>query len=166
MVVFITVFANFAGSYYLEKGILGPRTILGIGAVVGIGGCFLSSLTTNWTIFRIFFPLTYGFAVGFTYMVHLYLAWKFFPGKEGILSGIVNAAFGGGGFLFTYLSSVIVNPTDEEPRELPEKPFTEEIAGRLPSMLREFCLIWTILFVISFFTTLTPKLENSSKVNS
>ena len=75
MVVFITVFANFAGSYLLEKGILGPRTILTIGGVAGIGGTFLSSLTTNWTLFRIIFPLTYGFAVGFTYMVHLYLAW-------------------------------------------------------------------------------------------
>jgi fucose permease len=75
MLVFITIFSNFAGSNLLKKKILAPRTIIGIGGVVGIGGCFVASLTTNWTIFRILFPLSYGFAVGFTYMVHLYLAW-------------------------------------------------------------------------------------------
>jgi hypothetical protein len=75
MVVFVTIFANFTGSNLLKKRILSPRAIIFIGGTVGIGGCYISSLTTSWTLFRIIFPLSYGFAVGFTYMVHLYLVW-------------------------------------------------------------------------------------------
>lgn len=45
MVVFITIFANFAGSNLLKKKILSPRTIIAIGGIVGIGGCYVASMT-------------------------------------------------------------------------------------------------------------------------
>lgn len=80
MLVFVTIFSNFTGSNLLKKRVLSPRAIIAIGGTIGIGGCYLSSLTTNFTIFRIVFPLTFGFMVGFTYMVHLYLAWQYIPG--------------------------------------------------------------------------------------
>lgn len=48
-------------------------------------------------------------------MVHLYLAWQYIPGYEGLLSGIVNAGFGAGGFIFTYLSTMIINPDSTNP---------------------------------------------------
>jgi len=74
--------------------------------------------------------------VGFTYMVHLYLAWQYIPGQEGILSGIVNAGFGAGGFIFTFLSTQLLNPDSINPTYVEgSKPFPSEIAGRLPKML-------------------------------
>jgi len=136
MLVFVTIFSNFTGSNLLKKRVLSPRAIIIIGGTVGIGGCYLSSLTTNFTIFRILFPLTFGFMVGFTYMVHLYLAWQYNPGQEGILSGIVNAGFGAGGFIFTFLSTQLLNPDSINPTYVEgSKPFPSEIAGRLPKML-------------------------------
>lgn len=81
-----------------------------IAGITGIGGAYLSSFVESWTIFRILFPVSYGIAVGLAYMVHLFLAWKYIPGREGILTGVIFAGFGSGGSLFNYLSSVLVNP--------------------------------------------------------
>lgn len=153
VLVFITIFSNFAGSNLLKKRILSPRVIIIIGGIVGIGGSFLSSFTKSWTVFRIVFPLSFGFAVGFTYMVHLYLAWRYIPGYEGLLSGIVNAGFGAGGFIFTYLSTYVINPDAVNPSSDDNlKPFPPEIADNLPIMLRKFCMVWTVIWVIAIIT--------------
>lgn len=64
----------------------------------------------NWLLFSLLFPFTYGFLVGFTYMTHLYVSWQYIPGYEGLLTGIINAGFGLGGFIFTNLSTNIMNP--------------------------------------------------------
>ena len=111
-----------------------------IGGTVGIGGCYLSSLTKSWTIFRYLFPMTYGIMIGFTFMVHLYLSWKYIPGYEGIMTGIINTGFAVGGCIFTYTSSMILNPDSVNPIKQTvdnpnAKPFGPEIANRVPGML-------------------------------
>lgn len=136
----------------VKRKLLHPRLIVLIAGIVGIGGCYVSTFLSSWTLFRIMFPVSYGIAVGLAYMVHLYLAWKYIPGKEGILTGIVNAGFGGGGCLFNYLSSILVNPNSVNPLPCPnpdDKPFTWDIAKNVPIMLRTLCYIWTGLFVVS-----------------
>ena len=75
LVVFTSIFSNFAGSNLLKRRVLTPRAIILIGGIVGIGGIYLASVSSSWSVFRILFPFSYGFSVGFTYMVHLYLAW-------------------------------------------------------------------------------------------
>jgi len=44
------------------------------------------------------------------YSTILYKAWLFFPGSEGLITGIIIAGFGIGGFIFTELSTHYVNP--------------------------------------------------------
>ena len=113
----------------------------------------ISSLTTSWTLFRIIFPVTYGFMVGFTYMVHLYLTWRYIPGQEGFLTGIVNAGFGCGGFVFTYLSNVLINPDGVEPSKDPsQKPFPRSVANNLPKMLQTLLIVWTSIWVFALLT--------------
>lgn len=139
----------------MKRRLIHPRLLVLIAGVVGIGGCFASTFVKSWTLFRILFPVTYGIAVGLAYMVHLYMSWKYIPGKEGILTGIVNGGFGCGGCLFNYLSSVLVNPDEVDPTPCPnpeDKPFPESIANNVPTMLRTLCYIWTCLFAISLLT--------------
>ena len=121
----------------LKRGILGPRLIIAIGGIVGIGGCYLSSTITNWTIFRYIFPATYGFMVGFTYMTHLYLAWKCIPVYEGIMTGIVNSGFACGGCIFNFISAFMLNPDGIDPKKGKGNldPFPSEIADNLPTTL-------------------------------
>lgn len=122
-----------------------------------MGGCFLCTFTTNWTLFRFVFPATYGIAVGFTFMVHLFLSWKYIPGYEGFMTGVINTGFACGGAFFNYLSTALVNPDNVDaikptPDNPEVKPFGREVADNVPTMLRTLCYIWFGLFVVSFLT--------------
>lgn len=154
-ILFVSIFSNFTGSQLVKRKLINPKLLVLIAGTIGIGGTFAASYTNSWTVFRIVFPVTYGIAVGLAYMVHLYLAWKYIPGKEGILTGIIFAGFGMGGSLFNYLSSILVNPETRNPVEIinPEdKPFPMEIAKNVPTMLRTLSLIWVCLMVGSLLT--------------
>lgn len=86
-------------------------------------------------------------------MVHLYLSWKYIPGREGILAGIINIGVGLGGVTFTALSNVLANPnTVDSNKDINEKPFSPSVAQNVPFMLRTLLFIFAGLFVIAFFT--------------
>ena len=155
-IVIASIVSNFMGSQFVKRKMIHPRILLLMTGVIGIGGCYVSSFIKSWSLFRIVFPVTYGIAVGLAYMVHLYLCWKYIPGKEGFLTGIVNAGFGCGGCLFNYLSGVMINPNNVNPAPildpLVDKPFPPEIANNVPPTLRTLCLIWLVLFIVSLLT--------------
>jgi len=62
--------------------------------------------------FMVVFCVANGAGQGLMYSTILYKAWQFFPGKEGVVTGLIIAGFGIGGFLWTHLSTVWVNPDD------------------------------------------------------
>lgn len=86
-----------------------------IGVIVGCCGCYLSSLITNFVLFKWFFMITFGFATGFTSMLGVYVAWQYFPGHEGLVSGIIMGGFGIGGFMFTLIGVEMINPHHLKP---------------------------------------------------
>ena len=93
-------------------------------------------MTESWTLFMILFPFSYGFMVGFAFMLHLYISWRYIPGKEGLLTGIINAGFGAGGAIFTALSTAIINPDQMNVNpDKNQKPFPPEVANNLPKCL-------------------------------
>ena len=74
------------------------------------------------------------------YSLVLYHAWLFFPGKEGIVSGIIIGGFGIGGFIFIPLSSNLINPDGVESKKVDPakgifKPYPIEIGNNLPHAL-------------------------------
>ena len=89
---------------FLAKNKFDPRLQILIGGVLGIGGCFLSSLTDNFWIFLILFAIPFGIANGLTYAVAMNVAWSYFPNREGMVSGIISACFSLGAFIFGLLS--------------------------------------------------------------
>jgi MFS family permease len=89
-------------------------------------------------------------------MIHLYLSWKYIPGREGILTGIINIGVGAGGTLFTFLGGYLANPDSIDAKIKTNdvtnfKPFPE-IAYRVPDMLRILLAIYAGLFVMALFT--------------
>jgi OFA family oxalate/formate antiporter-like MFS transporter len=59
--------------------------------------------------------MSLGIGTGLVYSAVLFQAWLYFPGREGIISGIIIAGFGIGGFFFTWLSTELVNPEQLDP---------------------------------------------------
>jgi hypothetical protein len=72
------------------------------------------------------------------YSLVLYHSWLFFPGKEGIISGIIIGGFGIGGLIFIKLSSDLINP-DGKGAVIDDKhilkPYPDSIAKNLPEAL-------------------------------
>ena len=71
-------------------------------------------MQTRFYAFALYFVISFGISTGLVYSVVLYHAWLFFPGKEGLVTGIVIAGFGLGGAVFITLSSELINPGKAE----------------------------------------------------
>lgn len=88
----------------------GPRLIVIIGGVILALGFFLASFVTAsapWLLW-----LTYGVmggvGMGFTYSTTIACAQKWFPDKRGLITGIIVAALGFGGVVFTPIIEALV----------------------------------------------------------
>ncbi|CAI2367819.1 unnamed protein product [Moneuplotes crassus] len=151
-----------------------------IGGVIGIGGVFLSSYVTNLYAFIFLYPVLFGIAIGFSYMVPVVCGWEYFPQWKGAVSGVIVAGFGFGSFIFGFVSIAIANP-DGEQADLkveggnifsPESP----VSSNAPRMLRINCIIWSLLLLTSLFmikknkkgnfSTQTPNLNNNKSISN
>ena len=137
----ISAFSNFAGVQVAKNRWLHPRVQLVLGVLVGCTALYSASFIQSYLLFKLVFLCIYASGVGFVYTSSLYYPWKFFPGKEGVVTGVVIAGFGIGGFMFTELSSFWINPNGVEPRQVSDtdsldKLYPHDVADNLPRMLR------------------------------
>ena len=90
------------------------------------------------------------------YSLVLYHAWLFFPGKEGIVSGIIIGGFGIGGFIFIPLSSSLINPhgiASSDKGDHNNKPYPIDIANNLPLALNKISIVWILIFIVAAILT-------------
>jgi MFS family permease len=86
-----------------------------------MGGCAmilavsLSSLVKSFELFLVLYAGLYGMGYGIVYIIHMKLAWTFFPERKGMMSGIILMFYSIGAFLFIQLTSMIANPNNEKP---------------------------------------------------
>lgn len=85
--------------------------------IIMISGTFLISFcmffcafTTNVTAFIIVFGVSVGLNVGFTNMVPVWYAWKYFPNRKGLVTGICQGCFFLGTCYYSLLYTYLVNP--------------------------------------------------------
>jgi len=55
----------------------------------------------------------FGCGIGLGYFPLLNNAWKYFPQKKGLLSGIILCCFGMGSFFWTFIADWLINPNNE-----------------------------------------------------
>lgn len=113
----------------------------------------------NHYAFIALFSISYGIATGLTYSVPLHIAWMYFPKKEGLISGLIIAGYGLGGFIFGLVSTHYINPDDinpkvevadkESPDDYDTSPFSPEVAEDVPRMIRRLSLYWLFILIIS-----------------
>ena len=81
------------------------------------------------------------------YLIPFVCVWKYFPENKGLATGIISGAYGMGNLIFSYLSTSLVNPNDATATiyitdDL--RYFEEDVAEKVPQMLRKLCSIWII----------------------
>ena len=94
-----------------------------------------------------------GVGCGMSYLVPLICAWEWFPERKGMMTGLIVGGYGFASFIFAFLSTKLVNPNDMKPDiyDATNKVtyFGDEVADRVPYMIRTLASIWTIFVVIA-----------------
>ena len=140
------------GPFLLKR--LGPTYWLCVGSSISLIGTFIASFMTNFYLYCIFYSAWFGIGVGCCYLVPVTCAWQYFPNYKGLVTGIIVGGFGFGSFIFSFLSTAIINPNNEKPdlRIDGGRIFTQQhIIDKTPYMLRFLVLVWTIIVFISLF---------------
>ena len=89
-------------------------------------------------------------------MLPLIVGWEWFPDNKGVVSGVTLGGYGFGSFIFTQISTYLVNPNNAAPIKNPDSDidyYDPEVANKVPSMLRTLVYIWSGLVLISLILT-------------
>ena len=149
------VFANWlgyqAGVYLLQTLRLHAKLIIFIGACMSLGGIYLSSFTTNLETYLALYCILNGIGSGINYFVVLILIWEWFPDIKGFMTGIATAGFGFGSFIFTFVSTKLVNPHGANPTHVDNgvNYFEKEVSDRVPFMSQTLVYIWTCMVIVA-----------------
>ena len=111
----------------------------------------------NPNLFIYCYSFSFGFGKGLMYSTALNSALSHLLGKKGTVSGFVICGFGFGGFFFGMISKHLCNPDDLRPSLVethlgPERMFGEQVAVRVPGMIRKLCMIWICLWLVGVLT--------------
>jgi hypothetical protein len=96
------------------------------------------------------YSVGFGIAKGFIYPSSLHAGWSHLPGRKGFVSGVILAGIGIGSFVFGFLTTYLVNPDNEQAKQVEvtegtyENYFSPEVNSRVPFMFRVLCMFWTV----------------------
>lgn len=119
------------GVYLLNKLRWNVRFVLIIGASLSLAGIFAASFMTNFWAFVFLYGVFSGLGCGMNYLVPMVCCWEHFPHRKGLMSGIMMGSYGLGSFMWTKLSTWIVNPNNDKPYDVGIKDlkyFHEDVA--------------------------------------
>jgi MFS family permease len=141
------------GAFLMNNKRIHPKLIVGFGGAFALCGVFFSSFTKSLGPYLTLYTGMNGIGCGMCYMVPLICAWEFFPEKKGLMTGIITGAYGFGSFIFSLISTKLVNPDKENPTINGGNItyFAPDVADRVPFMIRTLAYIWTSFVVISVF---------------
>ena len=102
-----------------------------------------------------------GIGTGITYMIPLVCAYKYFPNKKGLMTGIIVGSYGLGSSIFNIIATLIVNPHNMS-STIPApngdknlKFFPIEVASRVPMMSHTLCAVrFGLIFASASLTSL------------
>ena len=132
---------------------------------------YLSSMATNFYVFLMLFSFLPGVCCGLIYMIPIYCAWEYFPGREGTVSGIINCAFGFSAMFFSTFCYWIINPNNAKPMEEIEhlgvkvRYFDSEIYEMVPSALQQVAMVQLALFILGIFL-IRPKSQRKPLIEA
>ncbi len=103
----LTVGSVFGGKLAAKHG---TRKVVIIGGIILASGFFLASTATaeNPWILWLTYGAMGGIGMGFTYSTTIACAQKWFPQKKGLITGIIVAALGMGGVVFTPMIETLI----------------------------------------------------------
>ena len=141
------------GSYLLMKRRWHPKVILVLGSVVSLSGVYLSSYTEGVGAYLACYCLLNGLGCGTCYMIPLVCGWEWFPNRKGLVTGCTLGGYGFGNFIFSLISTKLVNPdgldpTINDPNNKNITFYDTDVSDRVPYMIKTLVYIWIGLVLV------------------
>ena len=115
VLVFAIWFGYQLGAFLFQTLRWNVKIVILLGASCALSGVYMSSYTTNLPAFLCFYCIMNGLGCGCCYFVPLVCGWEYFPEKKGIVSGVILAGYGFSTFIFSLVSTALVNPNGDNP---------------------------------------------------
>ena len=137
------------GSFLIKRFRL--RVLMTAGSIVMLSSVFMASCVKTWWPFVIFYAVLYPMGVGMVYWPAIICSWEWFPERKGLISGLIVGAYGLGAFIFSFVSTAVVNPNNQSPAVpmdgsgTTDKLFSKEVSDRVPTMFRVCLICWAAL---------------------
>ena len=148
------------GSYLLNIKRINPKLIIFMGGTISLTGIFLSTFTHSLGMFVFFYGVFSGIGVGMMYMIPLVCGWEHFPERKGLITGIIIGAYGLGNFIFSQISTRIINTDNANATIFINEDlsyFEWDVASRVPYCLRIMCIIWAVQIAVGIILISRPK---------
>ena len=104
-----------------------------------------------------------GTAMGISLSPVLKNAWLYFPGKSGLISGLILFGFGVSAFFFSSLADFIINPNFAKANS--QGYFEKEVSDNVKRYLKIYSIIADTLAISSFFLIISYKKKEIQKEN-
>ena len=102
-----------------------------------------------------------GLGCGMNYFLPLICGWEWFPNNKGFVTGCTLFGYGFGSFIFSQVSTKLVNPHNSSPIKNSDSNidyYGPEVAERVPMMIRTLVYIWAgIVFISSLLISRKPR---------
>lgn len=107
---------------------------------------FMSSFSNSFWLFVLIYGIGFGLTSGLIYLIPLYNAYKYFPQKKGMLTGIIMGGYGLGTFISSLIFLKMVNPSNDKIGA--DGDFTKEVADNFPIGLQTISYYFAILLFV------------------
>ena len=127
------------GSYFVQRNV-NPKLMIILGESVALA-CFTMAIFMNefWA-FTLFYVLGFG-CQNFVYMVPVHHGWLWFPGRPGLVSGIIIGGFGFGSFMTNIVATKVINPKNEELND-DTGYYPQSVNDRFKQMFTALVIMW------------------------
>ena len=158
-------------------GLLGVRTVSGIGNLVVVLATFGGSFCTTLWEFAVVYALGFGVGDGIAvrdrqYMAPLVMGWSHFPRHRGRITGILLMCFALGSSIFNLISTAIINPNSETAYiviangKANDHYYDSSVAERFPAMMRWLSLVYLCLTLVGVLLLVPVNPEETQSVLS
>ena len=123
-----------------------PRLLIALGEVFALSMLLLTTFMDSFALFTVFYVIGFG-AQNFVYMIPVHHGWLWFPGRMGLISGIIIGGYGAGAFLFDNVATKVINP-DNLPLDDETGWYPDSVNDRFREMLYVLLASWAVISLI------------------
>lgn len=151
-------FTSFLGGWLLE--LQGPQFASGVGGFVVCMGVYLSTFTIKQGLLLFLFTYAFivGLGVGLFFPAPMQAVIKWFPNRQGLITGLVMCGSSAGPMIATALQTWLINPDNLKPEEVDGHRYfkVDDVLDRIENSLLVMSLSIAFMTIVGSFLLTEP----------